>query len=113
MTATKDGCGGFFNDEPIAYATNTAIIMTMTKEESESVFSQGVIRQWILIQGWIVMDWQRSQYMMMTEMLGEVALQQRICRDGNMERQEEVPTVYLDYSSRLVSLLGTSKTMKH
>ena len=44
MTATKDGCGGFFNDEPIAYATDTVIIMTTMKEESESAFSQGIIR---------------------------------------------------------------------
>jgi len=29
----------FFDDEPISYATNTAIITTMTKEESESVRS--------------------------------------------------------------------------
>jgi len=46
------------------------------------------------------------------EMLGEVAPRWRIRRDGNVERREEVPTVYLDYSSSLVSSLGISKTTR-
>ena len=114
MTAAKDGGAGFFDDEPIAYATNTAIITT-TKEESDSVHYGKVLLD--------TMDnnprldchgsAEESIYDDDYEMLGEVALWWRVYRDGNVERQEEVPTVYLDYSSRLVSSLGTSKTMKH
>ena len=40
------------------------------------------------------------------EMLGEVAPRRRARRDGNVERREEVPTVYLDCASSSVSSLG-------
>ena len=99
----------------LAGATDTVIITMMMKEESETVCSGRALLD--------MMDnnprsdchgsAEESIYDDNYEMLGELALRWRICRDGNIERQEEVPTVYLDYSSRLVSSLGTSKTTRH
>ena len=83
--------------------------MTMMKEESEAVHSGRVLLD--MMDNNLRSDChglvEESIYDDNYEMLGEVALRWRICRDGNVERQEEVPTVYLDYLSRLVSSLGT------
>jgi hypothetical protein len=101
------GGGGFFSDEPTAYAT------MKEEEESESVRS-----------GRASLDTtdnnpssdyhasaEESIYDDEYEMLGEVAPRRRVRRDGNVERREEVPTVYLDCSSSSVSSLGCQEDL--
>ena len=103
-TSAKDG-GGFFSDEPTAYAT--------MEEESESVRS-----------GRASLDTtdnnpssdyhasaEESIYDDEFEMLGEVVPRRRVRRDANVERREEVPTVYLDCSSSSVSSLGCQEEL--
>ena len=97
------GGGGFFSDEPTLYTT------MKEEEESESVRSGRASLD--TTDNNPSSDYHASaeesiyddgEY----EMLGEVAPRRRARRDGNVERREEVPTVYLDCASSSVSSLG-------